>query len=108
MRLSADTESKCDLRVPQCTACARQNEACNITDCVSYPYAVVKGLQDRINDLEARLRLVPTPNETVPEPEPEASDVNPEPRADLQKEAEEVGFLTTGGSDLYSGSKYGK
>ncbi|KAJ4125757.1 hypothetical protein NW765_001531 [Fusarium oxysporum] len=92
--------------VPQCTACARQNEACNITDCVSYPYVVVKGLQDRINDLEARLRLVPTPNETVLEPEPEASDVNPEPRADLQKEAEEVGFLTTGGSDLYSGSKY--
>ncbi|KAG4264829.1 hypothetical protein FPRO03_00113 [Fusarium proliferatum] len=102
--LSADTESKCDLRAPQCTACARQNEACNITDCVSYPYTVVKALQDRVNDLEARLRLVPTPNETVPEPEP--SDVNPEPRADLQKEAEEVGFLTTGGSDLYSGSKY--
>ncbi|KAF5675768.1 purine utilization positive regulator [Fusarium heterosporum] len=87
-----------------CTACARQNESCNITDCVSYPYAVVKALQDRVNDLEARLRLVPTSNETVAVPELENLDVNPESHADLQKEAEEVGFLTTGGSDLHAGN----
>ncbi|KAF4999918.1 hypothetical protein FGRMN_2156 [Fusarium graminum] len=86
--------------------CARQNESCNITDCVSYPYAVVKALQDRINDLEARLRLGTTPNETVAVPELEPLDRDLEPPADLQKEAEEVGFLATGGSDLYSGSKY--
>ncbi|KAM0344946.1 hypothetical protein ACHAPU_007080 [Fusarium lateritium] len=51
---------------------------------------IVKALQDRINDLEARLRLGPAPNEPVSEPELEPSDLNPEPRADLQKEAEEA------------------
>jgi hypothetical protein len=76
---------------------------------VSYPYAVVKALQDRINDLEARLQMVPTPNgpvvESVPEVTHDTHDTHE--TGNLQKEAEEVGFLVTGGSDLYSGSKYG-
>lgn len=75
---------------------------------MSYPYAVVKALQDRINDLEARLQMVPTPTGPVVE----SAEVTPDTHdthetGNLQKEAEEVGFLITGGSDLYSGSKYG-
>jgi hypothetical protein len=69
---------------------------------------VVKALQDRINDLEARLHMTETPNVPVVEAIPESTPNNQPTPANLQKEAEEVGFLTTGGSDLYSGSKYGK
>ena len=78
---------------------------CNITECVSYPYSVVQRLQDQINDLQARLREVPDqPNLIIDAPSP---NIQPVP-ANLQKEAEEVGFLTTGGSNMYSGSKYGE
>ena len=66
----------------------------------------MKALQDRINDLEARLQMVPTPNGPVMESVPEVSHDTHE-TGNLQKEAEEVGFLVTGGSDPYSGSKYG-
>ncbi|KAH7256177.1 fungal-specific transcription factor domain-containing protein [Fusarium tricinctum] len=97
---------KCDLKIPQCSSCVKQNEVCNITDCVSYPYSVVKALQDRINDLEARLHMAETPNVPVVEAISESTLNNQPTPANLQKEAEEVGFLTTGGSDLYSGSKY--
>jgi hypothetical protein len=69
---------------------------------------VVKALQDRINDLEARLQMRETSNVPVVETRPESTPNDQPAPANLQKEAEEVGFLTTGGSDLYSGSKYGK
>lgn len=68
----------------------------------------MKALQDRINDLEARLHMTETPNVPIAEAIPESTPNNQPTPANLQKEAEEVGFLTTGGSDLYSGSKYGK
>ena len=49
------------------------------------------------------------PNGPVVESVPEVSHDTHETHetGNLQKEAEEVGFLVTGGSDLYSGSKYG-
>lgn len=51
--------------------------------------------------------MVPTPNGPVVESVPEVTHDTHE-TGNLQKEAEEVGFLVTGGSDLYSGSKYGR
>jgi hypothetical protein len=69
---------------------------------------VVKALQDRINDLEARLQTVPTPNGPGTDTVLEVSHDTNGTLGSLQKEAEEVGFLVTGGSELYSGSKYGK
>ncbi|KAF5003948.1 hypothetical protein FDECE_9537 [Fusarium decemcellulare] len=67
---------------------------------------VVRSLQDQINDLEARLRSAGGSGGVETEAIPEASQSIQIAPANLQKEAEEVGFLTTGGSALYSESKY--
>ncbi|KAI6764366.1 hypothetical protein HG530_008155 [Fusarium avenaceum] len=50
--------------------------------------------------------MTETPNVPVVEAIHEITPNEQPTPANLQKEAEEVGFLTTGGSDLYSGSKY--
>ena len=65
-------------------------------------------MQDQINDLQARLRMAQEPNSTSIEAVLEPANSNRGVPTDLQKEAEEVGFLTTGGSEWYYGSKYGK
>ncbi|KAM5341698.1 hypothetical protein ACJ41O_014729 [Fusarium nematophilum] len=74
--------------------------------CVSYPYSVVQSLQDQINDLQARLRETAESGNEASQPVVEVPQNNQAVPPNAQKEAEEVGFLTTGGSDLYSGSKY--
>ncbi|KAK1589990.1 fungal-specific transcription factor domain-containing protein [Colletotrichum navitas] len=66
---------KCDLR----------NEQCNITDRVTYPYAAVKSLQDRIAELQNRLDILSR----------NSSDQPP-------RQAEEIGVLAIGRPNSYS------
>ncbi|KAJ3538253.1 hypothetical protein NM208_g5994 [Fusarium decemcellulare] len=66
----------------------------------------VQSLQDQINHLEARLRSAGASSNIQEEAIPGSSQSNQIAPANLQKEAEEVGFLTTGGSAIYSESKY--
>lgn len=94
---------KCDLRVPRCSTCERQNEQCNITDRVTYTYAAVKSLQDRIIELQARLDAVSeaTASQTGPV-------VGPGQFHDVRKEAEEIGVLAIGRPSGYSERIYSK
>jgi hypothetical protein len=46
---------QCDLTLPRCSSCVKQNEECNIVDCVAYPYSVVAKLEDELKSLRARL-----------------------------------------------------
>ncbi|KAH6900005.1 fungal-specific transcription factor domain-containing protein [Thelonectria olida] len=101
---------KCDQKVPKCSACIRQNDACNITECVAYPFSAIEDLRNQIDHLQARLALVST---TTAQP-PLAATLNhlvpprdsPSQNLDLHKEAEEVGVLAIGGPSPHSDSKY--
>jgi hypothetical protein len=53
--LTEPLPSQCDLTLPRCSSCVRQNEECNIVDCVAYPYSIVARLEDEVRDLRARL-----------------------------------------------------
>ncbi|KAK2029288.1 hypothetical protein LX32DRAFT_589041 [Colletotrichum zoysiae] len=88
---------KCDLRVPQCSACRRQNEQCNITDRVTYSYAAVKSLQDQITELQSRLDSISRNSSDQPAKASELGHFD-----DVRKEAEEIGVLAIGRPNSYS------
>lgn len=101
--------------MPQCSACERQGEVCNITEYVAYPYALVESLHSKVQELEEKLAAYtngsthgPSPNGPTPGPysnrQPTVGESVP---ADVSKEAEEVGVLAIGFADRYSHSKYG-
>ncbi|KAG9256609.1 fungal-specific transcription factor domain-containing protein [Emericellopsis atlantica] len=105
---------KCDQKVPRCAACTRQNEECNITDCVSYPYSAVLALQTEIEHLKARLQQTQIASETYKDP-PRADNGSRFPRQasdeDVNgslpgKEAEEVGVLSIGGPSRFTQDQY--
>ena len=89
---------KCDLRIPQCTSCQRQQEPCNITECVAYSYDTVQRLVSQIEHLQARLETV-----TIQNAHPDAlSSSAVSSRLDekqVQNEAEELGVLAVGQSN---------
>ncbi|KAL0941806.1 branched-chain amino acid [Colletotrichum truncatum] len=87
---------KCDLTVPRCSACQKQNEQCNITECVTYSYAAVKSLQDRIKELQAKVDSLSQGTAEQPPQDLEASRFG-----DLRKEAEEIGVLAIGRPNSY-------
>lgn len=92
---------KCDLQVPRCSTCLKQNEQCNITDCVTYSYAAVKSLQDHITVLQGKIDSL---SHTTTQPTQISSDTvrfN-----DVRKEAEEIGVLAIGRPNHYSDSIY--
>ncbi|OJJ42674.1 hypothetical protein ASPZODRAFT_137056 [Penicilliopsis zonata CBS 506.65] len=93
---------KCDLKIPQCSACSRQGEACNITEYVAYPYSLVERLHSRVQELEQQLAQKGAGQSG---PQQAASD-SLGWSADVTKEAEEVGVLAIGFADPYSHSKY--
>lgn len=98
---------KCSLQVPQCSACMRHGEECNITDCVAYSYRTVESLLERIQDLEAQLvgsTSIPS-SETVNRTSYSASAAQSQDKA-LAKEAEEIGILAIGGPSSYSEGAY--
>ncbi|KAL1873616.1 hypothetical protein VTK73DRAFT_803 [Phialemonium thermophilum] len=113
---------KCDLRVPRCSACIRLGDECNITERVYYPYSVVRELQDQVNELRARLSTGQGAPGSVNHDQSQGGQqtssaidghAGARPQGgtganltDIQKEAEEVGVLAIGGSDIYTGSKY--
>ena len=114
---------QCDQKVPRCSACTRQGDECNITECVFYPYSALETLQRRINDLEARLPgSAEGVNGAQPAVQPATDDRDASvgfvglsdsaeaqhTSASFHKEAEEIGVLAIGGSDIYSRNKYGK
>ncbi|KAL3471973.1 fungal-specific transcription factor domain-containing protein [Aspergillus californicus] len=89
---------KCDLQIPRCSACTRQDEACDITDCVAYPYSLIESLHARVQELESKL--------TTHSNGPSASSGQLDWSADVSREAEEVGVLAIGLPGLYSHNKY--
>ncbi|KAI8241035.1 hypothetical protein K4K55_012934 [Colletotrichum sp. SAR 10_96] len=92
---------KCDLRVPQCSACEKHNEQCNITERVTYSYAAVKSLQDKIRDLQATINSLTQDGETQPAEAPDVSRFG-----DVRKEAEEIGVLAIGRPNSYADRIY--
>ncbi|KAI8167429.1 hypothetical protein K4K49_006982 [Colletotrichum sp. SAR 10_70] len=92
---------KCDLRVPQCSACEKHNEQCNITERVTYSYAAVKSLQDKIRDLQATINSLTQDAETQPAEAPDVSRFG-----DVRKEAEEIGVLAIGRPNSYADRIY--
>lgn len=94
---------KCDLRVPRCSTCHKQNEQCNITDRVTYTYAAVQSLQDRIIELQAKLDAVSEATASQTGPISEPGQFN-----DVRKEAEEIGVLAIGRPSGYSERIYSK
>ncbi|KAI8202683.1 hypothetical protein KHU50_004716 [Colletotrichum sp. SAR 10_65] len=92
---------KCDLRVPQCSACEKHNEQCNITERVTYSYAAVKSLQDKIRDLQATINSLTQDAETQPAEAPDVSRFD-----DVRKEAEEIGVLAIGRPNSYADRIY--
>jgi hypothetical protein len=109
---------KCDLKIPQCSACERQCEVCNITEYVAYPYALVESLHLKVKELENRLGS--HKNDSICEPAVNEHGLGPSfnglpptsgklaSSADASKEAEEVGGLAIGFVDWYSHAKYGR
>lgn len=94
------------MKIPQCSACEKQGEQCNITDYVAYPYALVESLHLRVQALEEKLGTLPDQPGSSLQPQRNVSNV---PWSeDISKEAEEVGILAIGLSDRYSQTKYGK
>ncbi|KXJ88095.1 fungal-specific transcription factor domain-domain-containing protein [Microdochium bolleyi] len=78
---------KCDLKVPRCTSCTRQDEECNITECVAYSHASVQQLRDELERLRARssvLERVPARTSAMTEQQ-------------VRSEADELGVLAIGG-----------
>ncbi|KAJ5261079.1 hypothetical protein N7478_011674 [Penicillium angulare] len=109
---------RCRTRKVKCSACARHNETCNITDYVAYPYSVVEKLHARVQELEQRLLGLRSTSPAANAAEPiQPSTINPLGQqsttnrllwsADVTKEAEEVGVLAIGFQDPYSHTKYG-
>lgn len=108
----------------------RQNDDCNITECVFYPYSALQRLQERINELEARPGAIAdgavgaggdtTDDQTLDTSQvmmdrptapmavsgPPVGDRAESGDETLQREAEEVGVLAIGGLDHYSENKY--
>ncbi|KAH7145604.1 fungal-specific transcription factor domain-containing protein [Dactylonectria estremocensis] len=115
---------KCDQRVPQCSACMRQNEKCNIIDCVAYPFSVVQSLQDQIRSLQGRLDLTAAAAShaavtTQLQPAPDVPSLPGSQGIDVQRnndkasgpsdglnDSEEIGILAIGGPSLHSDNKY--
>ncbi|KAK2003493.1 hypothetical protein LX36DRAFT_677598 [Colletotrichum falcatum] len=95
------TMLKCDLLVPRCSTCHRQNEQCNITYRVTYSYAAVKSLQDRITELQNRLDGISRNSSDQP-----ARASEPGRFDDVRKEAEEIGVLAIGRPSSYSERMY--
>ena len=89
------------MKVPRCAACTRHDEDCNITECVAYPYPVVRMLQAEIDDLKARLATTSSNNN-------HASTAVDQSASVVGKEAEEVGILSIGGPNRHTEDKYGK
>lgn len=102
---------QCDLKIPQCSACERHGEACNITEFVAYPYSVVEKLHARVQELEQRLHASQSTNQ-VPSITQNLRAIQQSPTgawsADVTREAEEVGVLAIGFQDPYSQGKYGR
>lgn len=108
----ADTLScQCDLKIPQCSACERHGEACNITEFVAYPYSVVEKLHARVQELEQRLHASQSTNQ-VPSTSHNVRAIQQSSSgawsADVTREAEEVGVLAIGFQDPHSQGKYGR
>jgi hypothetical protein len=98
------------MKIPQCTSCKRQNEQCNITECVAYSHASIEYLRGEVHRLQASLELaqhtVATNNQGS------TFDAPPRPTAmteqQIRREAEELGVLVIGGSrNNNSRSSYG-
>lgn len=99
---------KCDLQMPDCTACVRHEEQCDITDCVAYSHSTVEALFDRIRDLEERIQAGKF-NPDTPQAQPNPISEPPQPSAaleDVSKEAEEIGILAVGGPSSLSAGAY--
>ena len=88
-----------------------------MTECASYSYAVVAELHERNKQLQARLdnvRLGIDVGNTVEGTNLSVSlanktvSPNQSNTADVQKEAEEVGFLAMGGLNQSTDNQYGK
>ncbi|CAI7657740.1 unnamed protein product [Penicillium pancosmium] len=104
---------KCDLNVPQCSACSKQGETCNITEHAAYPYSLIKELHSRVNELERDLETYANDaggasGNTRPVGISAQQDASEKPSwsANVSKEAEEVGVLAIGFADPYSEMKY--
>lgn len=104
--------------MPQCSACERQGEVCNITEYVAYPYALVESLHSRVKELEAKIAACTNGSSCEPTVSehargPSSNGLPPTTGksasiADVSKEAEEVGVLAIGFVDRYSHAKYGR
>ncbi|KAJ0420119.1 fungal-specific transcription factor domain-containing protein [Aspergillus carlsbadensis] len=104
---------KCDLKVPQCSACQKHSEACNITEYVAYPYSLVASLHSRVKELEQKLQSYSNQTGSISSSDllggaPTQLDNSERPvwSVDVSKEAEEVGVLAIGYGDRYSEKKY--
>lgn len=104
------------MAVPRCSACLRQNENCNIIDCVSYPYSEVKKLQDQIDRLQARLEAAGTEpggrgadelSGSVDRASHATAHASRQEVDDVRKAAEEVGVLAVAGRNQYLNNTYG-
>ncbi|KAH7031455.1 fungal-specific transcription factor domain-containing protein [Microdochium trichocladiopsis] len=78
---------KCDLRVPRCTACEKQNDECNITECVAYSHSTVQTLLDELHRLRGRLDVAESRG-------PREQSMTEQ---QVRSEAEELGVLAVGG-----------
>lgn len=97
---------KCSLQVPQCQACTRHGENCDITDGVAYSYRTVESLFGRIQALEAQLAAAtPSAPHAINHATNSASVEQSQDKA-LSKEAEEIGILAIGGPSSYSEGSY--
>lgn len=119
---------QCDLRVPRCSTCERQDEQCNITDCVTYPYAAIESLKSHIRDLETKLEAAnrqPSSNDHRPQAvsnefqpprgpssprieQPATDEFGSSWAGDIVNEAQELGTLVVGGPDGHSNNIYGE
>ncbi|KAF6843070.1 branched-chain amino acid [Colletotrichum musicola] len=88
---------KCDLQVPRCSTCQKQNEQCNITECVTYSYAAVKSLQDRVRELQEKLDELSNQHARVPESSR---------FGDVRREGEEIGVLAIGRPNAHADKIY--
>ncbi|GME28511.1 uncharacterized protein LTHEOB_2532 [Neofusicoccum parvum] len=107
---------KCDGTIPQCGACRRSDQECNITECVTYSYNTVHRLQVQVERLHQQLaQLGSSPSRSRVHSEP----LEAEHRHDVETQllqtgipgtergvddfvaavAEEVGNLTLGAPD---------
>ncbi|KAI0473356.1 fungal-specific transcription factor domain-containing protein [Xylariaceae sp. FL0804] len=106
---------KCSLQLPQCSACTRLSEKCDITDFVTYPYHVVEGLKARVLELELRLASLDGSKSSQAAVRAEPASASGTLRVDastrdwaddIRKEAEEIGTLAAGGPEHHSDARY--